>query len=115
MINYYNFSKTIFLFLLIVFAGHAASAQNITWLNSSNSSITWKIKAESDVNDIAAIKKAGFDAGSWVKATVPGTVFASYVDDGLEKDPNFGDNIYQVDKSKYNRNFWYRTEFNIPS
>jgi beta-galactosidase/beta-glucuronidase len=33
---------------------------------------------------------------------------------GLEKDPNFGDNIYKVDKAKYDRNFWYRTEFKIP-
>jgi hypothetical protein len=34
---------------------------------------------------------------------------------GLEKDPNFGDNIYKVDKKKYDRNFWYRTEFKVPA
>src|SRR5699024_5934453 len=33
---------------------------------------------------------------------------------GLEKDPNYADNIYKVDKSKYNRNFWYRTTFSTP-
>ncbi|URM36136.1 hypothetical protein [Flavobacterium anhuiense] len=49
----------------------------------------------------------------WVKAVVPGTIFNSYVVSGLEKDPNFGDNIYQVDKSKYDRSFWYRSEFAI--
>lgn len=115
MTNYYNFNKTIFLLFLAVFSGLTTSAQNITWLNSSNSAIIWKVKAERDVSDISAISKPGFDAANWVKATVPGTVFASYVNAGLEKDPNFGDNIYKVDKSKYNRNFWYRTEFTIPS
>ena len=48
------------------------------------------------------------------KRQVPGTVFGSYVEAGLEKDPNFGDNIYKVDKSKYDRNFWYRGEFDTP-
>jgi hypothetical protein len=110
-----KFSKSIFLFLLIAVCSFSASAQNITWLNSSNSAITWKVKAESDVADMAAINKIGFNTDSWVKATVPGTVFGDYVNAGLEKDPNFGDNIYKIDKSKYNRNFWYRTEFSVPS
>lgn len=26
-------------------------------------------------------------------------------------DPNFGDNAYKADRSKYDRNFWYRAEF----
>lgn len=51
----------------------------------------------------------------WTEATVPGTVFASYVDAGKEKDPNFGDNIHQVDRSKYDREYWYRTEFEVPA
>jgi len=85
------------------------------YLNDLNSKITWKVKAQADVADNAAIYKPGYETGDWVKATIPGTVFASYVDAGLEKDPNFGDNIYRVDKSKYNRNFWYRTEFTVPA
>jgi beta-galactosidase/beta-glucuronidase len=34
---------------------------------------------------------------------------------GKEKDPNFGDNIYHVDLAKYDRNFWYRTDFDVPA
>ena len=48
------------------------------------------------------------------KQLCPGTVFGSYVLEGLEPDPNFADNAYKVDKAKYDRNFWYRTEFNSP-
>ena len=65
--------------------------------------------------DSAAIFQSGYKSQGWVKAIVPGTVFSSYVAAGLEKDPNFGDNIYKVDKKKYDRNFWYRTEFKIPA
>ena len=47
-------------------------------------------------------------------AQVPGTVFVSYVLAGKEKDPNYADNIYKVDLKKYDRNFWYRTDFTVP-
>jgi beta-galactosidase/beta-glucuronidase len=58
--------------------------------------------------------KKGYDDTNWVTAIVPGTVFTSYVNGKLENDPNFSDNIYKVDKSKYDRNFWYRLEFKVP-
>ena len=81
-------------------------------LNSRN--VTWVLKPEVEVPVANAIFLPEFKAADWVKATVPGTVFGSYVDQGLEKDPNFGDNIYKVDKKKYDRNFWYRTLFTLP-
>ena len=65
--------------------------------------------------DSAKIFTAEYNTDHWVKAVVPGTVFASYVEAGLEADPSYADNIYKVDKSKYDRNFWYRTEFDIPA
>ena len=57
----------------------------------------------------------GYRPAAWVKAQVPGTVFGSYVQAGLEKEPTYADNIYKVDKAKYDRNFWYRTEFTAPA
>jgi len=108
-------TKSFFLLILAASTAITASAQNIVYLNSSNPKINWKIKAEADVAANTAIYKPGFDMNDWVKATVPGTVFGDYVNAGLEKDPNFGDNIYKVDKAKYNRNFWYRTEFTVPA
>jgi len=52
--------------------------------------------------------------GGWIPAVVPGCVFASYVQAGIEKDPNYGDNIYRVDKRKYDRDFEYRVGFETP-
>lgn len=54
------------------------------------------------------------DGKDAIKAVVPGTTFNSYVVAGKEKDPNFGDNIHQVDRSKYDRDFYYRNRFVLP-
>ena len=45
---------------------------------------------------------------------VPGTIFNAYVLAGKEENPDWGDNIYRVDETKYNRSFWYRTTFDRP-
>lgn len=85
-------------------------------LNSDNKIISWKVKPAAELPATGAqLSAAGYADQDWVKAIVPGTVFASYVAAGLEKDPNFGDNIHQVDRAKYDRNFWYRSEFSIPA
>jgi hypothetical protein len=84
------------------------------YLHSSNNQI-WKVAPQSAIgNDPDKIMAPGYDPKDWVTAIVPGTIFSSYVAAGLEKDPNFGDNIYKVDRAKYDRNFWYRTSFKVP-
>jgi hypothetical protein len=112
----YSLKNFILLVIPVMVLCSKASAQtNIYYLNNSNKQVTWKVKAQSEVADSTDIYKGGFNTSDWVKAVVPGTVFSSYVANGLEKDPNFGDNIYKVDKRKYDRNIWYRTEFNTPA
>lgn len=89
--------------LAMMGAALTVRSQEKILLSGPGSVVHWKLRAE----------EAGRDS-VWVDAVVPGCVFASYVAAGLEKDPNFGDNIYKVDRSKYDRNFWYRTEFATP-
>ena len=85
-------------------------------LNSDNLEIVWKTRAAADLTqDGTVLSLLGTSTSDWIMATVPGTVFGSAVADGLEKDPNFGDNIEKVDYKKYDRDFWYRTEFNVPA
>ncbi len=75
----------------------------------------WQIAPQADVPQSGEeISRPGFAAAGWIKGQVPGTVFGSYVLAGKEKDPNFADNIYHVDLTKYDRNFWYRTDFDVP-
>ena len=57
------------------------------------------------------ISSAGFDDGDWLVATVPGTVLATYVDNGAVGHPNFGDNQLYISDSYFRSDFWYRNTF----
>ena len=91
-----------------------AQTTNIS-LNSSNTDINWELKPKEEVNNSGnEISISGFKMKDYIKAVVPGVVFTSYVEAGIEKDPNFADNIQQVDETFCSRPFWYRTEFQLP-
>jgi len=94
--------------LSVTVAGQVGQAGQVTLVD-------WKLKAVDEVLERAAMMQQGFSTADWIIATVPGTVFTSFVNQGLEEDPNYGDNIYRVDKKRYNKDFWYRTEFEIPA
>lgn len=109
-----NIWKTTLL-LVLLFTGITVHAQKVKKsLNSDGNLTIWKVKAQAEIEHPSDMMTTRYDTRDWVKATVPGTVFGSYVLEGLEPDPNFADNAYKVDKAKYDRNFWYRTEFNSP-
>ena len=88
----------------------AAAVQKVS-LNSDGRVAAWQLRAQDEVPDAKAMLGAGYDASGWVAAVVPGAAFTSFVEAGIEPDPNFGDNAYKVDRSKYDCNFWYRAEF----
>jgi len=91
-----------------LFMAASAPAQNITKLQ-------WKLNPQIETTGTGAqVSSASFKTTGWINALVPGTVFYSYVKAGKEKDPDYAENIYLVDKSKYDRQFWYRTEFTAP-
>ncbi|WP_158826895.1 glycoside hydrolase family 2 protein [Mucilaginibacter lacusdianchii] len=74
--------------------------------------LKWKLAPqEGAFTDAAKVSSPGLNTNSWMSAIVPGTVFYAYVAVGQEQNPDYGDNIYHVDQAKYNRPFWYRTEF----
>lgn len=111
-------SKIKFLLFFLLFAGffsvkstHAKSV----FLHSEEKDVLWKLKPYKEINsDFEQVLKSGYNTSSWINAVVPGTAFTAYVNAGVEKDPNFGNNIHQVDRSKYDQSFLYRTEFKIP-
>lgn len=81
-----------------------------TSLDSDGGVAGWRLLPQDEVRDARAMMEAGYDVSEWIPAVVPGAVFTSYVEAGIEPDPNFGDNAYRADRKKYDRNFWYRTE-----
>lgn len=74
--------------------------------------LNWKLAPQNDSAYTASqVSDGRFNTNGWISAIVPGTVFYSYVAAGKEPDPDYGENVYKVDKPKYDRPYWYRTEF----
>lgn len=104
-----------FVFALSLMYGIPAVYADNVYLHSDNPIVHWKVMPQDELSKQSTdFLMTEYNASSWVEAVVPGTVFNSYVVAGLEKDPNFGNNIHQVNRSKYDRSFWYRTEFSVP-
>jgi hypothetical protein len=76
----------------------------------------WQIAPQEEVKaNGEQLSTTAFQPSDWIDGQVPGTVFGAYVLAGREPEPTYGDNIYKTDFKKYDRNFWYRTEFTAPA
>ena len=62
---------------------------------------------------LARLPQAG-DPAAWIPATVPGTVLASYLDNGCLPDPNFSDNQQFISDAYFLSPFVYRCRFLPP-
>ncbi|MBO7467182.1 MAG: beta galactosidase jelly roll domain-containing protein [Bacteroidaceae bacterium] len=109
-------------FLLSVFATlvagwvPVAAAVRTVSLNSSDGVAHWQLMPVDEVKaNGAEVSTVGFQMSDPVPGIVPGVVFTAYVEAGREANPDYADNIYKVDETKYNRPYWYRTEFELPA
>lgn len=94
-----------------IFVALLLFVQNVNAQHSINQ-LKWKLAPQNDSAYTASqVASAGFKTNGWINAIVPGTVFYAYVAAGKENNPDYAENIYKVDKAKYNRPYWYRTEF----
>jgi hypothetical protein len=66
------------------------------------------------LNNANEISSLTYPAKGWLPASVPGTVLANYLADGLIPDPNFGANQKLISESFFQHDFWYRREFIAP-
>lgn len=81
-------------------------------LNSDDKQVVWHVAPQDEVKAKGQeVSSAGYTFDDGIMATVPGVVFADYVNAGREKNPDVADHIYRVDETKYSRPYWYRTEF----
>ncbi len=84
-------------------------------LNSADGA-DWRIHAQVGASvTLAGLHQPAADLSGWVPASVPGTVFGSFVAAGLEPNPNYADNILRVAPAKYEQDYWYRVEFAVPA
>ena len=64
--------------------------------------------------NVAALSEPGVNTQEWYDATVPGTVLATLVDQGVYPDPYYGLNNLNIPESLNKQDYWYRTEFTVP-
>jgi hypothetical protein len=75
----------------------------------------WQLREAPKVQaDAAQISSASYDAATWMRATVPGTVLTTMVDDGVYPDPDYGLNNMAIPESLNRQDYWYRNEFIAP-
>ena len=96
--------RVLFAIAALFLATTTLQAQQHLSLNSDAEGVEWQVEPIGEGESLPA-----------VKAVVPGCVFTSYVEAGVEEDPNFGDNVHRVDKRRYDRDFLYTCRFTTPS
>jgi len=62
-----------------------------------------------------ALSQASFQPAGWYRATVPGTVLTSLVNDGVYPEPLYGENNRTIPESLARATYWYRTPFSPPA
>ncbi len=76
----------------------------------------WELQAAPKVNaDEAEISQPSYKTSGWMRATVPGTVLTTLIDDGVYPDSDFGLNNMAIPESLNKQDYWYRNVFTLPA
>ena len=76
----------------------------------------WTLREAPKVEAIGAtLSQPSFAAEGWLRATVPGTVLTTLVDDGIYPDPYYGLNNLAIPETLNKQDYWYRNAFRVPS
>ena len=78
----------------------------------------WFIQSSAEISlDGALLSSKGTDFGdNWFKASVPSTVMGALTaENGLYADAFMGRNYAEIDRSKFENPWWYRTTFKTPA
>jgi hypothetical protein len=76
----------------------------------------WTLREAPKVSSSGAqISSVAYDAANWMRATVPGTVLTTMIDDGIYPDPYYGLNNLAIPESLNRQDYWYRNEFTLPA
>ena len=78
----------------------------------------WFIQSSAEISlDGAQLSSKGTDFGdNWYKASVPSTVMGALTaENGLYADAFMGRNYAEIDRSKFENPWWYRTTFKVPA
>src|SRR5437764_366167 len=76
----------------------------------------WQMQDAQKVDAPAAVVSSlAFHPTDWYKATVPGTVLTTLVDNKVYPEPLYGENMRSIPESLNKTRYWYRTTFLVPA
>jgi len=76
----------------------------------------WTLREAPKVNAAGAqLATASFPGNDWMRATVPGTVLTTLIDDGVYLDPDYGLNNLLIPETLNKQDYWYRNVFTLPA
>lgn len=78
----------------------------------------WRLQDASKITQSAAeLSRGEYRDSAWPRATVPGTVLTSLVNDGVYPEPLYGENNRpdRIPESLCRTSYWYRTQFRTPA
>jgi beta-mannosidase len=76
----------------------------------------WQMQDTSKVaGKPAEVSSPAFKPENWYKATVPGTVLTTLVDNKVYPEPLYGENMRSIPESLNKADYWYRTTFMVPA
>ena len=76
----------------------------------------WMVQSSEKVNmggDILSTPAAQTEG--WIQAKVPSTIMGVLTDNGIEKEALTADDYSKIDKTQFDKSWWYRTTFNLPA
>ena len=102
--------------VLILFAciGNPQHAQCQTGGNIVLLQDGWRIQSATKIPAQGAfISSEGFQTGGWHPASVPTTVLAALVNDGVNTNIYFGTNLATIPAATFTNSWWFRKEFDL--
>ena len=100
--------------ILVACLGNPRHAQCQTGGNIVPLQDGWRIQSATKIPAQGAlISSGGFQAGGWHLATVPTTVLAALVNDGVYTNIYFGTNLATIPTAPFTNSWWFRKEFDL--
>jgi len=74
----------------------------------------WHIRSSTEVSaERELLSQPGLDVEGWYPTSVPSTVLAALIENGVYEDPFFGKNLENIPIEPFQNAWWYRKEFNM--
>ncbi len=102
-----------YIMLLILFSAFQLISKDRNFFEQTFNE-NWDIFSSEKINDNdSLVSTSRFSISESYKTDIPKTVFAALVENGVYKDPYFGENLLNISAEPFQHPWWYRKEFNI--